>query len=147
MALFWPELDAAHARGALRQELSRLRRALGPGVIMGDGREAVGVAGERLWCDAEVFEAAVQSGQLSTALKLWGGEFLPGLHVDGGEFERWLEEARGSLGRHAIDSARRLIDRRRARRGLGRAVGLGASPDRAGALTRRRGSSCCRCSM
>jgi DNA-binding SARP family transcriptional activator len=109
LALFWPELDTAHARGALRQELSRLRRALGPGVIMGDGREAVGVDGERLWCDAEAFEAAVQSGQLSTALRVWGGEFLPGLHVDGGEFERWLDEARDSLGRHAIDSARRLM--------------------------------------
>src|SRR5438105_7448191 len=31
VALFWPELDTAHARGALRQSLRFLRRELGDG--------------------------------------------------------------------------------------------------------------------
>jgi DNA-binding SARP family transcriptional activator len=108
IALFWPELDDAHARGALRQELSRLRRALGRDAILGEGSEAVGVDARRLWCDAAAFEAALRAGELSSALGLWGGEFLPGLHVDGGEFDRWLDDARDSLRRRAVDAARSL---------------------------------------
>lgn len=108
IALFWPELDDVHARGALRQELSRLRHALGRDVVLGEGSEAVGVDARRLWCDAAAFEAAVQAGELGSALGLFGGEFLPGLHVDGGEFDRWLDDARDSLRRRAVDAARRL---------------------------------------
>jgi DNA-binding SARP family transcriptional activator len=108
IALFWPELDGTHARGALRQELSRLRHALGRDVILGEGSEAVGVDAARLWCDAAAFEAALHAGELSSALGLFGGEFLPGLHVDGGEFDRWLDGARDSLRRHAVDAARSL---------------------------------------
>jgi DNA-binding SARP family transcriptional activator len=108
IALFWPELDDAHARGALRQELSRLRHALGREVILGEGSEAVGVDAARLWCDAAAFQAALHAGELSSALGLFGGEFLPGLHVDGGEFDRWLDDARDSLRRRAVDAARRL---------------------------------------
>jgi DNA-binding SARP family transcriptional activator/TolB-like protein len=108
IALFWPELDVSHARGALRQELSRLRHALGRDVILGEGSEAVGVDAARLWCDAAAFEAALHAGELSSALGLFGGEFLPGLHVDGGEFDRWLDDARDSLRRRAVDAARRL---------------------------------------
>jgi DNA-binding SARP family transcriptional activator len=108
IALFWPELDDAHARGALRQELSRLRHALGRDVILGEGSEAVGVDAARLWCDAAAFQAALHAGELSSALGLFGGEFLPGLHVDGGEFDRWLDGARDSLRRGAVDAARSL---------------------------------------
>jgi DNA-binding SARP family transcriptional activator len=108
IALFWPEFDDAHARGALRQELSRLRRALGRNVILGEGTEAVGVDPRLLWCDVAAFEAALHAGELSSALGLWGGEFLPGLHVDGGEFDRWLDDARDSLRRRAVDAARSL---------------------------------------
>src|SRR5687768_13885782 len=43
VALFWPELDQAHARGALRQALTFLRRALGDGVITSRGEEEIGI--------------------------------------------------------------------------------------------------------
>src|SRR5438552_17991014 len=33
VALFWPDMDAAHARGSLRQALRFLRRALGDCVL------------------------------------------------------------------------------------------------------------------
>ena len=55
VALLWPEHDNVHARGALRQELYQLRRALGPGVITGEGEETVGIDAQLLWCDARAF--------------------------------------------------------------------------------------------
>ncbi len=106
--LLWPELDDAHARGALRQELYSLRRSLGAGVLVGEGEDMVGVDAERLWCDARAFEANVEAGRPAPALELYHGEFLPGLHVGGGEFERWVDEARARLARHATEAARQL---------------------------------------
>src|SRR5207245_7395531 len=43
LALFWPELDQEHARTALRQALRVLRSALGSGVVVGRGDDAVGL--------------------------------------------------------------------------------------------------------
>ncbi len=109
-ALLWPELDDAHARGALRQELYLLRRSLGAGVLVGKGEDTVGVDGERLWCDAGAFEAVLGENREASALDLYGGEFLPGLHVDGGEFERWVDERRAHLAQGATGAARRLAE-------------------------------------
>ncbi|MEJ2215873.1 MAG: BTAD domain-containing putative transcriptional regulator, partial [Gemmatimonadota bacterium] len=108
VALLWPDLDDAHARGALRFELSRLRRALGRDALCGEGAEAVGVNPERIWCDASAFEAALDGGRLADALELWRGDFLPGLHVPGGEFERWLDGTRDRLAGRALDAADQL---------------------------------------
>lgn len=109
VALLWPEADEAHARGTLRQELFQLRRALGPGVILGEGEEAIGVNRERLWCDVWAFEEALKTGRLAETLDLWKGEFLPGLYVEGGEFQRWLDGRRDSLARKAKHAASQLV--------------------------------------
>lgn len=45
VALFWPELDAEHARGALRQALRFLRRTLGDGVLNSRSDEALDFEG------------------------------------------------------------------------------------------------------
>jgi len=108
VALLWPELDDAHARGALRFELSRLRRALGRDALCGEGAEAVGVNPDRIWCDASAFEAALDGGRLAEALELWRGEFLPGLHVPCVEFERWLDGIRDRLAGRAMAAADQL---------------------------------------
>lgn len=108
VALLWPELDDVHARGALRSELSQLRRALGPHVLRGDRAQAVGVDGERIWCDATAFEAALDAGRLAEGLELLRGEFLPGLHVPDSAFDGWLAGTRDRLTRRAIDAAGRL---------------------------------------
>ena len=111
IALLWPDLDESHGRGMLRHELYELRRALGREAFCADGGEVVGVDGERVWCDARAFEAAIESGHLIEAMDLVRGELLPGLHVNGGEFDRWLDVARDRLVYRASMVADRLIAR------------------------------------
>jgi len=103
VALLWPELDAEHARGALRQALRFLRRALGEGVILTRGEEEIGVDRTMLWCDAVAFLAACEAGADAEALELYRGEFLDGVFVADAapEFERWLDEQRAGLRRRA----------------------------------------------
>ena len=107
LALFWPELDDAHARGALRQALRFLRRSLGNGVIVTRGEEEVGVERAALWCDATAFTAACDAGKSAEAMALYHGEFLEGLHVADAsrELELWLDEERAGLRRHAVAAA------------------------------------------
>lgn len=111
VALLWPDLDSQHGRGMLRHELYALRQILGPEAFQGDGGEAIGVNGERLWCDARAFETAVESGHLTQAMDLVRGELLPGLHVDGGEFGHWLDGARARLTQRACLVADRISAR------------------------------------
>lgn len=122
VALLWPDADEAHARGALRQALLQLRRALGPGVIVGEGEEGIGVSQERLWCDVWAFEEALTAGRPAEALDLWKGEFLPGLCVEGGDFQRWLDGMRDALARKAKQAAARLVAEAEAAGDLPRAV-------------------------
>jgi len=111
IALLWPDLDESHGRGMLRHELYELRRALGSEAFHVDGGEAVSVEGNALWCDARAFEAALDSGQLVEAMDLVRGELLPGLHVNGGEFDHWLDATRDRLAYRASMAARRLSTR------------------------------------
>jgi DNA-binding SARP family transcriptional activator len=108
VALLWPQLDEAHAHGALRQELYQLRRALGASALEGERTDSIGVSIDQLWCDTRAFEAALAEGRHADAMSLWRGEFLPGLQVDGGAFERWLDEIRNRLLRRAVQATRQL---------------------------------------
>ena len=108
IALLWPELDESHGRGMLRHELYELRRVLGPDAIRSDGRETICVDEDLLWCDARAVTRRLSDGKLVEALELVKGEFLPGLHVDGGEFDHWLDGERGRLARRAGQAAERL---------------------------------------
>jgi DNA-binding SARP family transcriptional activator len=108
LPLFWPELDQPHARAALRQTLYLLRRALGPGVIVGCGDQEVGLDPARLWCDAVAFENAAGRGRPEAALALYRGDLLAGYHVTQAShaFEEWVEAERTRLRRHAAEAAR-----------------------------------------
>ena len=108
IALLWPDLDESRGRGVLRHELYELRRVLGSEAFHVDGGEAVGVDGDALWCDARAFEAAVDAGRLLEAMDLVNGELLPGLNVNGGEFDRWLDATRDRLAHRASMAARSL---------------------------------------
>lgn len=116
LALFWPELDGEHARGALRQALRFLRRALGEGALVTRGDEEVGVDQALLWCDAVAFERAVTAGRSAEAMALYRGEFMDGFHLGDAapEYEEWLSRERTRLRGLAARAAWALADASRA---------------------------------
>ena len=113
IALFWPELDNEHARGALRQALSFLRRMLGEGVIISRGEDEVGVDRSLLTCDA-LDVAAAESDE--AVMAAYQGHFLDGFHTSDvdTELQSWIEEERLRLRQLAAASAWSLADRARA---------------------------------
>src|SRR2546425_4727956 len=112
VALFWPELDTAHARGALRQSLRFLRRELGDGILNGHSDEAIEFEPATVWCDVVAFEQACKGGQAAQALQLYRGGFLDGCFVSGGspELERWIAAERTRLGQLAARAAADLAE-------------------------------------
>src|SRR5438876_4040808 len=112
LALFWPELDQAHARNALRQALHVLRRALGTSAVTSYGDEEVGLDFGQVWCDVAAFERAIADWQLRDAIELYRGDLLEGFFIsDAPEFERWLETERDRLRSTAVGAARALAER------------------------------------
>jgi serine/threonine-protein kinase len=113
LALFWPELDQEHARATLRRSLYFLRNELGSEAVSSRGDDEVGIAEERLWCDAGAMERALAAGDAERALSLYRGDFLDGLHVTGSapEFQEWLDRERSRYRELAADAARALADR------------------------------------
>ncbi|HEX7024024.1 MAG TPA: hypothetical protein VF187_04315, partial [Gemmatimonadales bacterium] len=109
LGLFWPKLDAEHARGALRRSLYFLRQALGEDVLIGRGEEEVGLAEGSLWCDAVAFREAAKAGRLAEALELYQDDLLPGFYVAGApDVEDWLDRERRRLRDDALGAARSL---------------------------------------
>lgn len=125
LALLWPDSDEPRARSSLRQALHRLRRELGDDVLVARGDE-LGLAPGVVACDAVELEGRLARGDLEGALALYGGELLPGFHVDGAaEFERWLDDRRRALHERARDAARTLAEAARRRGDDAGAVGWG----------------------
>jgi DNA-binding SARP family transcriptional activator/TolB-like protein/Tfp pilus assembly protein PilF len=116
VALFWPELDQEHARGALRQALRFLRRVLGEGVIVTRGEEEVGLDGAIVSSDLVEFESACDHGRLAAALEAYPGDFLEGLFVSDAapELERWIDQERNRLRGRAATVAWALAAEHRA---------------------------------
>jgi DNA-binding SARP family transcriptional activator len=112
LALFWPRLDAAHARRCLRQALFHLRNELGDGVIFNRGRDGIALDSSRLWCDAVAVEHAQRERRRREALDLYAGDFLPGLFVDdgGAELDDWVERTRRQLRDKVVTGAWELVD-------------------------------------
>ena len=98
LAMFWPEIDGARARGSLRQSIHVLRQQLGTDSLIALGDEELSLAPNTIRCDAVEFERAIRDGRLSDAIDMYGGEFLPGLFLDdAADFEEWLEITRARL--------------------------------------------------
>lgn len=94
-SVFWPEADAEHARGALRQCLSVLRRILGPEALVSEGRHYVGVSAAHVECDAARFETLLVADRYREGLDLYRGDLLDGFHVRGSHgWDDWLEGQR-----------------------------------------------------
>ncbi|HJU73029.1 MAG TPA: hypothetical protein VJ717_04730, partial [Gemmatimonadaceae bacterium] len=59
LALFWPELDEAHARNTLSKTLGRIRSCLGDDVVRAIGAHEVGLQPGVVRSDVAEFRAAV----------------------------------------------------------------------------------------
>lgn len=107
LALFWPDLDQEHARGALRQALHALRSALGDGVIRTRGESEIGVHDAMLRWDAHEMALALETRQYATALSLFLGDFLDGVFAAGAapELEEWIAGERTRLRQLAARAA------------------------------------------
>ena len=80
-ALFWPEMDADRARGALNTAVYHLRRSLGAGVLVNRGDDEIGIAPGALWCDVAAFEDALDEGRPGDAMALYRGALLEGFYI------------------------------------------------------------------
>ncbi|HVF39997.1 MAG TPA: BTAD domain-containing putative transcriptional regulator [Gemmatimonadaceae bacterium] len=95
--LFWPESDIERARGALKQALYALRRDTDESAL------TLGTADIRLnaaviTSDVTKFDEAVRASDLATAVGLYAGPFLLGIHLrEQEEFERWADGQRDRL--------------------------------------------------
>jgi tetratricopeptide (TPR) repeat protein len=90
LGVFWPELDEAHARGALNTAVYQLRRSLGNNVIVSRGEELT-LNEQAITADSAAFERAVKAGDHASAVELYRGELLEGWFVDDSPaFDMWL---------------------------------------------------------
>lgn len=111
LGIFWPESDAAHARGALRNALHSLRLAVGPGVIHSRGSEEIELEPRAIWCDAVEFDRLLDAGETESALALYSGNLLSGFFIsDAPDFEHWLDAERDRLRRRAAHAAQILAE-------------------------------------
>ena len=113
VTLFWPELNNAHARGALRQALSFLRKELGSKLFFSRSDEEIAIDPEALWCDAAAFEQSCIDTDLAAAMELYRGDLLMGLFVTDAspEFEQWLDAKREGLRASALRAANLLTQK------------------------------------
>jgi TolB-like protein len=111
LAMFWPELNEEHARGALRQAVRFLRKSLGTDIVRGRGEAELGVCNVSLSCDVVAFEAACSKGDFAQALELYRGDFLDGFFASGAPgFERWVDSKRQELRWSAVRGASMLAE-------------------------------------
>ena len=111
-AMFWPDLDQFAARRALRNTLYHLRDALGDGVIIAQGDDALSIDPAALTCDVTRLGAAVQEGRYQAAVDYYRGELLAGIHfANAGEaFEEWLSHERLRIIQLVMRAISALVD-------------------------------------
>ena len=108
-AIFWPESDTESARHALRQSLYQLRKTVGSEWVDSRAHELV-VTGE-IRCDALDFTHALEQGDLDSAVRLYTGPFLDGVHlVDLKPWENWVDARRAQYARSFRKACRELCD-------------------------------------
>jgi TolB-like protein/DNA-binding SARP family transcriptional activator/Flp pilus assembly protein TadD len=97
ITLLWPETDAEHGRGLLRQACYALRRDLNtPELFLGSIQLRLNPA--VISSDVESFARALNEHAPARAVALYTGPFLDGFYLNGGgEFETWTETERARL--------------------------------------------------
>jgi TolB-like protein/DNA-binding SARP family transcriptional activator/Flp pilus assembly protein TadD len=108
LAYLWPEADAEHARGLLKQGCYALRRDLRAPDLFLDTTQ-LRLNPDVITSDVQAFEAALERGNAAQAAELYGGPFLDGFYLsDAVEFERWVEAERRRLRERATAALERL---------------------------------------
>lgn len=111
-ALFWPDLDQAHARASLRRVVHQIREALGAAVLLSRGDEELALDSGQMSSDVEAFVRELSAGRLMAALNHSPGELMPGFYLGGCvEFERWMSDRRTDLMEDAGGAAWALAQR------------------------------------
>ena len=110
--LLWPEADAEAARSRLRRTLHKIRAAFAVGVIDADRTSLALAPWLATRVDTHAFEAACATGELNEAVRLYAGDFLQGLSIEGcAAFEEWAFFRREALHSRLVQALERLIER------------------------------------
>ena len=111
VGLFWPDLDARHARHDLSVQLHQVSRALETRAFLTHG-DFVRLNPRVIATDLEAFRNAIARDDLEQAARLYRGPFLDGLHLTGAaEFERWMEDERQRLAAQGLEVLESLANR------------------------------------
>jgi DNA-binding SARP family transcriptional activator/Tfp pilus assembly protein PilF len=97
IASLWPETDAEHGRGLLKQACYALRRDLqAPDLILGSIQLHLNPA--VISSDVESFASALEENDPGRAVSFYTAPFLDGFYLNGGgAFEDWSETERARL--------------------------------------------------
>lgn len=116
-AMFWPDADPEHARGALRRTLSVIRTsAVGDALVA--NTTTAGLVDAGIDCDVLRFRSARQRNDHAAAVREYGGDLLAGLALrDAPAFEEWQTAQAEALRSELAESLASLI---RAERDAGR---------------------------
>jgi DNA-binding SARP family transcriptional activator/TolB-like protein len=110
VGLLWPETDPERARHSLTQALYAARRALEADDLFTVNAD-VRLNRQRLVCDVNELERALDAGDLERAVALYTGPFLDGFFLSGSpEFEQWSSLQRGRLEARVIEALERLAE-------------------------------------
>jgi adenylate cyclase len=107
LLLFWPDATQTRARHSLDQLLYALRSSLGESVFA--GVNPVRLNPDVVGSDFGAFNAALERGDLETAVDEYRGPFLDGFYLsDAPEFERWADAERARLAASYAGALERL---------------------------------------
>jgi DNA-binding SARP family transcriptional activator len=96
MSILWADNEPEKARHRVRQAVWHVRHTLGETALLTQADDLV--LGPEVEVDRDLFLAALDRGDLESAVALYTGEFLPELAVPGGEeFEQWAVAERERL--------------------------------------------------
>ena len=110
--LLWPEADADTARGRLRRTLHKIGVAFAADVVDAARTSLALAPSIDARVDAHAFETACATGDLNEAVRLYAGDFLQGLSIEGcAAFEEWAFFRREALRSRLMQALERLIER------------------------------------
>lgn len=120
VSLLWPDSSPSSARAALSTTLSRLRNALGEGVLRGRGEESIGLSEDHVRSDVATFQTAYGEERYRAAVELYEGPFLEGFRPpEARPFEEWMARRRDEYGQQAYRAAMEAAGKARSEGDLG----------------------------